>query len=57
MAAAASMAMVAGSRVSNAAVSRPRAQRPLRSMSEINDAPERDDEHAVSMLIDGPGGT
>ena len=54
MAAAASMAMVAGSRVSNAAVSRPRAQRPFRSMSAIMDAPESDEEHAVSMLMEGP---
>ena len=55
MAAAASMAMVWGSRVSSAAVSRPRPQRSLRSMSAIMDAPESDEEHAVSMLSAGPG--
>lgn len=54
MEAAASMAMVAGSRVSSAAVSRPRRQRSLRSMSHIIDAPDSDDEQAVSMLRAGP---
>jgi hypothetical protein len=54
MLAAVSMAMVCGSSVSSAAVRIPRAHFPRRSISAIMDAPESDEEHAVSMLMAGP---
>ena len=52
--AAASMPIVAGSRVHSAAVNIPCAHVPRCSMPATIDVPDRDDEHAVSMLTAGP---
>ncbi len=56
MLAAVSMARVEGSRVSSAAVIMPRLHLPSFSMAPAKDIADKEDEHAVSMLTDGPTG-
>lgn len=54
MEAAASMAMVAGSRVTSAAQASARPARPSRSAAAARAMADREEEHAVSMAIAGP---
>ncbi len=54
MEAAASMAMVAGSRVTSAAQASARPARPSRSTATARAMADREEEHAVSMAIAGP---
>ena len=54
MLAAASMPIVAGSSVHSTAVRTARPHTPRCSMLAIMEVPEREDEHAVSMLMAGP---